>query len=126
MLEKMSKIIRMITVSPVMATIMLFVVNFSLPGSFKNITHFIVILLCLVVFPVLAYPVSFMIPKIKAMGRNGQRGLAIAFSIVGYVFGGIFAIATSAPSLEIVIYLTYFITALTLGALTLFAHKKVS
>ncbi|MEG1500060.1 MAG: hypothetical protein RR400_03240, partial [Clostridia bacterium] len=40
--------------------------------------------------------------------------------------GGIFAIATSAPSLEIVIYVTYFITALILGALTLFAHKKVS
>jgi hypothetical protein len=39
----------------------------------------------LTVLPVLAYPVSAMIPALREKGREGQRSLAMYFSTVGYV-----------------------------------------
>ena len=42
-------------------------------------------LLGLTVLPILAYPVSAMVPAIRKKGREGQRSLAMYFSTVGYV-----------------------------------------
>ena len=52
---------------------------------FATPAEMVISALGLTVLPILAYPVSAMIPKIRAKGREGQRSLAMYFSTVGYV-----------------------------------------
>jgi hypothetical protein len=52
---------------------------------FASLTEMVVSLLGLTVLPVLAYPVSAIIPALRKTGREGQRTLAMYLSTVGYV-----------------------------------------
>ena len=52
---------------------------------FSTPVEFAVSLLGLTVLPILAYPVSMVVPALRKKGREGQRSLAMYFSTVGYV-----------------------------------------
>lgn len=77
--------VRIVSVPPVMVGILL-VLLFTLRDDIFATPAEMVISLCgLTVLPILAYPVSALIPAIRKKGREGQRSLAMYFSTVGYV-----------------------------------------
>lgn len=57
------------------------------PESYLNFGHYLYALGALTIFPLLSYPVSVIIPPIRKKGRDGQRNLAIVFSVIGYIAG---------------------------------------
>ena len=119
---KVAKTIRTITTAPIMAAILLTLVWQFNPGSYPTTVHYLMAMLFLAILPVLAYPVSVIVPSIRHQGREGQRKLAIMFSVAGYIGGIIFCLITHAYGAELLIYLTYFISGI-LIALFSFAIK---
>ena len=77
--------VRIVSVPPVMVGILI-VLLFTLRGDiFASAAEMVLSLCGLTILPILAYPVSVMIPSIRKKGREGQRSLAMYFSAVGYV-----------------------------------------
>jgi hypothetical protein len=107
MLKKLAYIVRVLTVAPLMALVMLLVLYFGDPGFFGGTAAFIQMALFLVVLPLLAYPLQPLIKPYKEKGRDGQRTLAIIFAVAGYVLGCICALIFQAPGNVLVIYLSY-------------------
>ena len=89
----LAHIIRIISVPPVMVGILL-VLLFTLRDDVMTTpAEFAVSLAGLTVLPILAYPVSMVIPAIRRKGREGQRSLAMYLSAVGYVGVFIYGLA---------------------------------
>jgi uncharacterized membrane protein YhaH (DUF805 family) len=109
---KVSKIIRVFTVAPVMALVMLLVIEFSSPAIFGNKINLIMSILFLTVFPLLAYPLQPFIKRFKDKGREGQRTLAMIFAVAGYILGLLSAIILHAPHGVLVIYLGYLLSGI--------------
>lgn len=104
------KVIRIVTVAPVMAFAALSVL-FVCDGSvFRGTADYITAVLLLVAVPLLAYPLQPIIPGFKDKGRDGQRRLAIVMAVVGYIFGILAAFITHASKGLKLIYMVYFIS----------------
>ncbi len=82
---KLAHAVRIISVPPVMVGILIVLLFTLRDDVFATTAEMVISALGLTVLPILAYPVSAMIPKIRAKGREGQRSLAMYFSTVGYV-----------------------------------------
>ena len=83
--------IRKIMIPPVMS-VLFFAVLYRLPiGIFTRTADFAAAVLCIGLFPVLAYPVSVLVPGIRKKGREGQRNLAFVFSVAGYLLGFLYS-----------------------------------
>ena len=81
----LAHVIRIISVPPVMVGVLLILLFTLRDDVFATPVDFMVSLGGLTVLPVLAYPVSAIIPALRKKGREGQRTLAMYFSTVGYV-----------------------------------------
>ena len=77
--------VRVVCVPPVMVGILLVLLYTLRDDVFSTPVEFAVSLLGLTVLPILAYPVSMVVPALRKKGREGQRSLAMYFSTVGYV-----------------------------------------
>ena len=77
--------VRVVSVPPVMVGILLTLLLTLREDVFAAPLEFIASLAGLTILPILAYPVSVLIPAIRRKGREGQRSLAMYFSTVGYV-----------------------------------------
>ena len=119
---KLAKTIRTVTTAPIMAAILLTLVWQFDPVGYPTTGHYLMAMLFLAILPVLAYPVSVIVPALRRQGRDGQRRLAIIFSVSGYIGGLVFCLITRAYGAELLIYLTYFISGI-LIALFSFAIK---
>jgi len=106
-----AKIIRVITVPPVMA-LAAFTAFLFCNGFYKNIWEFVAAAGFIALFPILAYPLSMVIPPFK--GREGQRNLAFIMCNLGYIFGVIYAIVFSAGKPVTVMLITYLLSGSTL------------
>ena len=82
---RVAHIVRIVSVPPVMVGILLLLLYTLREDVFASGWDFAASLGGLTVLPVLAYPVSAMIPALREKGREGQRSLAMYFSTVGYV-----------------------------------------
>lgn len=82
---KLAHVVRIISVPPVMVGILIILLFTLRDDVFATTAEMVISALGLTVLPILAYPVSAMIPKIRVKGREGQRSLAMYFSTVGYV-----------------------------------------
>ena len=82
---KLAHAVRIISVPPVMVGILIILLFTLRDDVFATTAEMVISVLGLTVLPILAYPVSAMIPKIRVKGREGQRSLAMYFSTVGYV-----------------------------------------
>lgn len=107
---KVSKIIRIFTVAPIMALVMLLIIQLSKPGLFGNKVNLLLSILFLTVFPLLAYPLQPFIKKFKDKGREGQRTLAMIFAVSGYILGLLSALLLQAPKSVLIIYLGYLLS----------------
>ena len=77
--------VRVLSVPPVMVGILLTLLLILREDVFATSLEFVASLAGLTILPILAYPVSVLIPAIRRKGREGQRSLAMYFSTVGYV-----------------------------------------
>ena len=80
--EKTAKLIRIITVPPIIVTVLLLILYFNKREIFSKESDMIIMLIFLGIFPVLAYPRQKIIPKFRREGRNGQRKLAFVTNVM--------------------------------------------
>jgi hypothetical protein len=125
-MKHLSKIVRTITVAPVMALAMLLTLFLHNPLLFGTPAHFALSILFLVIFPLLAYPSQPLIKKYKEKGRDGQRALAIDFAVAGYIGGFLSAVVFDAPRQVWIIYLTYLCSGILIMLLNKLLHLKAS
>ena len=112
--EKFAKIIRSITVPPLLVLLLLLILFFSKDTVFTNITELILSIFFLVLLPVAAYPLASIIPKYKDNVREGQRHLAFILSLAGYTLAVIYGFFAHINKGLLLIYLTYFISVIIL------------
>ena len=82
---KIAHAVRIVCVPPVMVGVLLVLLYTLRDDVFANVVEMVASMLGLTVLPILAYPVSALIPSIRQKGREGQRSLAMYFSTVGYI-----------------------------------------
>jgi hypothetical protein len=124
--RKLAKIIRVITVAPVMALLLLIILYFTRDGFFGNTTNLVLAVVFLVVLPLLAYPVQPLIPYFKDKGRDGQRTLAMIGATIGYVLGLGSSLFLPVSDYLMVIYLTYLFSGISLVLLNKVFKIKAS
>ena len=118
-----AKFVRILTAPPIFAALLCVLLYLLLPGSFASPVHFALALGFLTALPLLAYPISTLIPALRRKGRDGQRDLAAVFSVVGYVGGGLFALLFDGAATELVLYGTYILSGIAIGIGTLAGFK---
>ena len=124
--DKLAFLIRIITVAPIMALVLLVTLYLRAPQTFGNPLTFAATIFFLTGLPLLAYPLQPHFRKFRDGGREGQRKLAMLFAVAGYICGLIFAIATHAPQDVIVIYVAYLISGLLVALTNKVLHFKAS
>ncbi len=118
---KVAKVIRYVSVPPVVMLV-LSVVLFALkPEFFAGIPSFVMAILSLTIVPTLAYPIHRMVPKLHATGRPGQRKVAFVFTGVGYTMFFLYSIIAPTTSACRVLGIMYFLTVVAL----IFVNKVV-
>lgn len=123
-MNKVYKIIRVATVPPIMASLLFIVL-----GAYGTLNWIDALLgvLFLGVLPILSYPLQRFIPYYKDKGREGQRNLAIVFSVAGYILGCVLALIFEAPLNTVVfIYLDYLISGVLIAVFNKLFHLKAS
>jgi hypothetical protein len=125
-MKKLAYVIRVVTVAPIMALVMLLILYIKKPPFFGDTLTFILTVLFLVVLPLLAYPLQPLIKPYKDKGRDGQRTLAIIFAVAGYILGCISALVFQAPRDAFTIYLSYFLSGLLVMLINKLLHFRAS
>lgn len=126
MANSLAKGIRVCTIAPVMAAVMLVLLRafrFSVLGANAD---FILALLFLTVLPVLAYPLQPVIPHYREKGRSGQRELAIVFAVAGYLLGCLCCAVRRASAGLWAIYLEYLLSGVCILFCAKVLHQKPS
>ena len=111
----LAKIIRILTVPPIMVGTLIVLLSTLRTDVFANFEQSLMTLLFLAFIPILAYPLSAIIPSVQKKGREGQRNLAFALSLIGYSGGMIYAIAAHVSKPLMVVFGTYFLSVLVLS-----------
>ena len=123
-MNKFYKIIRVATIPPIMAAAL-----FILLGAHKIMpwVDSLLGIFFIGILPVLSYPLQRFIPYYKDKGREGQRNLAIVFSVIGYIVGCALALVFNAPINTVVfIYLDYLISGILIAVFNKLFHLKAS
>ncbi len=118
-MDKLAKVIRMLTVAPVMACVLLVTLFLAAPEVYGRTADFVCALVFLTILPVLAYPMQPILPGYRDRGREGQRSLAMVFAVSGYVLGCLVNLFLRAPQAMWIIYLEYLLS----GGLILLFNK---
>ncbi|HWT75543.1 MAG TPA: hypothetical protein VN258_12630 [Mobilitalea sp.] len=112
--EKLAKMIRIITVPPVLIMILLAILNTVSNHIFKSQSEVLLSVLLLVLVPAAAYPLQPLFPSLKEKGREGQRNLAFILNLAGYGIAVIYGAFSHVSSGLQLIYNTYFISVFVL------------
>lgn len=107
-MKKIAKIIRVLTLAPLIALTLVSVLYFT-DKAFSGF-NFLIVLFTLILLPLLAYPIQDKLKIIKGDKRASQRKLAIIFSVIGYVLGFIASLIFASSDLDKVVYLTYLLS----------------
>jgi hypothetical protein len=126
MKNKIAKIIRIITVPPIMILGLIIILSSLRTDIFQNKAQIIISILFLVIVPILAYPLQPILPKFKDKGREGQRELAFILNIVGYVLVVIIGYFMRVDSNLQFIYNTYLISVILLTIINKVFHIRAS
>ena len=123
---KIAKAVRVMTIPPIMAAVMISVLHFFSKNVFVAWPNWFFAVLFIAVLPILAYPVSLLFKGSAEQRRRKQRRLSIVFSVVGYIAGFAFSVLSHAPSGEIVVYATYLISGILTALLSFFTKLQSS
>lgn len=126
MVEKITKVIGIITIPPLFVLLVVsWIWVYGGVEGFSRIWYLITLALLFIV-PILAYPLSYVLPKIRAQGREGQRNLAFILSLTGYITGVIVGQVGHAPLLILYLFWGYLLTGSTLAFINRILHYKAS
>lgn len=101
LLLKLSKLVRVISVPPVMVAGIAAALAVATENVFRSPLEAVLTVLFLAAVPLLAYPLSHLLPKVRTRGRDGQRDLAFTLSAVGYAGGWLYGVlAHVTPALQ--------------------------
>ena len=110
---KAAKIVRIVTIPPVMAVALLLTLRGWL-GAFPGATLWIV-LAYLAILPCLGYPLCALIPALKRQGRAAERTVAVVLSVAGYVGACVTCLAAGLTGVDRTVCLIYLFSGLTLA-----------
>ena len=102
MKERAAKAIRIITLPPVLALVLVLLLGDQYPPY-----HALAAVFFLTVLPASSYLVWRVIPKLHEKGRSSQRWLAVIFSVAGYIGGTALAFLLHGSPTEKLVYLCY-------------------
>lgn len=125
-MNQVFRVLRIITVPPVFAAACLLTVYFMRPDTFVSVWQLLYGLFFLGALPVLGYPLQKLIPYFRERGREGQRSLAMIFSVCGYLLGLIAAFVTQAPLTLCLIYLEYLLCGIAMLIFNRGFHLRAS
>ncbi len=112
-IETAAKLIRIITVPPIMVAALIIYTAVARNDIFMSALDVTMALFCLSVLPTLAYPFS-LLPKLRVRGREGQRSLAMILSALGYAIGAAYALIAGRSELLCFFFACYLISVLLL------------
>ncbi len=119
--------VRIVSVPPVMVAILIILLFTLREGDvFATTAEMLVSLTCLSILPVLAYPLSVIIPAIKKKGRDGQRSLAMYISGVSYLAVFIYGFAAGVGNNLLLVYTGYFMSVVILLLANKVFHIRAS
>lgn len=121
-----AEIIRVVTIPATLVLVMMIILTTSHQDFFHSGWDIFVIILALVIFPMLAYPLQYAVPKWKKQGRKFQRKLAFITSIIGYVGGTIYVFAAKCGKELKFIMLGYLFSAVILTIFNKLIHIRAS
>ena len=121
-----AKIIRIISVPPVMITFLLVILNTTRPDIFRNNVEVLTSIILLGIVPVLAYPFQLLSSSLEDKGRIMQRKLAFIFSLIGYATALLWAILVHTSKELLMICATYFISVVILTFFNKVLKKRAS
>ena len=124
--DLIARIIRVITVPPVLVTVFLLVLHRTDPEVFLVPGSLSVTIAGLGLFPVLAYAVWAVIPGFRKRGRVMQRRLAFVFSLIGYVGTFVYGRAAFVSRELKLIHMCYLLSAVILAVLNYIFKIKAS
>lgn len=110
----MAHVIRIVSIPPVMVAALIALLSVFRPDVITGLPQSLMATLFLGMIPALAYPLSVIIPSVRAKGRNGQRNLAIYLSVAGYAGGCIYAAAAHTGKHLTMIFATYMLSVVIL------------
>lgn len=113
--HRTAHVVRILSVPPVMVSILTLLLYTCRPTLFRGAVDVVVLLACLAVVPVLAYPIARLIPALKQGGRRLERRLAFILSGIGYAAGFVYGLASSCGRELKMIFTTYFLSVVLLS-----------
>ena len=105
--RRLARTVRIVTVPPLMVAVILSILLFTSPTLFRTPLDFLLSQCFLALLPLLAYPLSYALPRIRRKGRDGQRSLAMYLSAFGYLLAVVSGLLSDASEGLRVIQLTY-------------------
>ncbi|MGB7595040.1 MAG: hypothetical protein WBL80_05715 [Erysipelotrichaceae bacterium] len=120
-----SILIRIITIPPIIAFIMLTYLFLTTNTIFANVIQYSLTVLFLCIFPIAAYPLQHLFEP-HFQNREGQRNLAMIFSVIGYVLGMIYTVMVFSSRALHFIYLGYLISGVAILISNKLLHFKIS
>ncbi|MGE5390941.1 MAG: hypothetical protein ACM3PE_07740 [Deltaproteobacteria bacterium] len=126
MVQKFAKIVGIITIPPLF--VLMVVTWMWVRGGIQgfDLYWYLMTLALLAVVPALAYPISYLVPSIRAKGREGQRKLAFILSIIGYIAGVIVGQMGDAPWLIRGLFWGYLFSGGSLALINVVLRYKAS
>ena len=118
---KFAKAVRVITIPQIMAFVLLTILYIADASFFASLSHYLLGILFLTVFPMLAYPIAWLFKKTKDM-RSTERTLAISLCIAGYIGGVLLGVLDNGTETEKIVFFTYLFSGI-LTALLSFVFK---
>lgn len=126
MKKHIGKVIRIITVPPLLFLLLVCFLAISRREVFQSPFDLVAAIIFLVALPTLAYPLQLCIPYFRNKGREGQRNLAIYMTFLGYFLGVMYGILTNATLMLQMIFDTYFVSVMLLLILNKVFNIKAS
>ena len=124
--EQWSKVVRIFCTPPLLAVALLFLLAMQHLYVFSSWVDFAVSVICLGVFPLLAYPTARFFPIINQKGREGERELAFVFCLLGYTFLMLYGICFKWNPQLLLISETYFFSGWILALFNAVFHVRAS
>lgn len=116
MIRGFAKLIRFVTVPPVVVAAELLLLLFF-ADVFPALADFWLALVCLAVVPVLAYPLQRIVPVFRKGGQKMQRKLAFILSPIGYAAAVVISILRDAIPNLLYISVVYLLSVILLTAI---------
>lgn len=122
-MDRFYKTVRIATIPSITALMLLIILLiYDIVTAIEMITAFVFLSILLI----MSYPLQRFIPPFKYDGRNGQRNLAILFSVIRYVLGVTVSLITNAHRDALFIYIVYLMSGILILVINKIFHFKAS